>query len=63
VLQIPLHLTVKVIAITVKRVNRKVTQPILKYLLTVEIQHNFIALINAQWRRDCTRAQAGHVML
>jgi hypothetical protein len=43
--------------------DRKVTQPILKYLLTVAIQYNSTGLINTQYRCDYTRAHAGHVML
>jgi hypothetical protein len=43
--------------------NRKVTQPILKYLLLVAIQYNSTGLINTQYHRDYTRAHAGHVML
>jgi hypothetical protein len=44
------------------QVNRKVTQPILKYLLIVAIQYNSIELINTQYRSDYTRAHVGHVM-
>jgi hypothetical protein len=43
--------------------DRKVTQPILKYLLRVAIQYNSIELINTQYRCDYTRSHAGHVML
>jgi hypothetical protein len=43
--------------------DRKVTQPILKYLLVVEIKYSSIGLINTQYRCDYTRGQAGHVML
>jgi hypothetical protein len=43
--------------------HRKVTQPILKYLLMVAIQYNSIWLINTQYRCEYTRAHAGHVML
>jgi hypothetical protein len=43
--------------------DRKVTQPILKYLLKVAIQNNLIGLINTQYRCDYKRAHAGHVML
>jgi hypothetical protein len=35
--------------------NRKVTQPILKYLLMVVFQYNSIGLINAQYRCDYTK--------
>jgi hypothetical protein len=43
--------------------DRKVTQPILKYLLIVAIQYNLIRLINTQYGCDYTRAHASHVML
>jgi hypothetical protein len=43
--------------------DRKVTQPILKYLLMVEIQYTSIGLIHTQYRCDFSRAHAGHVML
>jgi hypothetical protein len=43
--------------------DRKVTQPILKYLLMVTIQYNSNWLINTQYRCDYTKAHAGHVML
>jgi hypothetical protein len=43
--------------------DRKVTQPILKYLLMVAIEFNLIGLINTQYRRDYTRAHTGDVML
>jgi hypothetical protein len=43
--------------------DKKVTQPILKYLLMVAIQYNSIGLINTQYRCEYTRAHAGHVML
>jgi hypothetical protein len=43
--------------------DRKVTQPILKYLLMVTIQYNSIGLINTQYRCDDTRAHTGHAML
>jgi hypothetical protein len=43
--------------------DRKVMQPILKYLLMVAIIYNSIGLINTQYRCDSTRAHAGHVML
>jgi hypothetical protein len=43
--------------------DRKVMQPILKYILMVAIQYNSIGLIKTQYRCDYTRAHAGHVML
>jgi L-lactate utilization protein LutB len=43
--------------------DRKITQPILEYLLMVAIQYNSIGLINTQYRSDFTKAKAGHVML
>jgi hypothetical protein len=43
--------------------DRKLTQPILKYLLMVAIPYNWIGVINAQNRCDYTRAHAGHDML
>jgi hypothetical protein len=43
--------------------DRKVTQPIVKYLLMIAIQYNLIGLINTQCRCDYTRAHAGHVIL
>jgi hypothetical protein len=43
--------------------DRKVTQPILKYLLMFSIQYNSIGLINTQYRCNYTRAHAGYVML
>jgi hypothetical protein len=43
--------------------DRKVTPPIIKYLLMVAIQYNWIELVNTQYRCDYTRAHAGHVML
>jgi hypothetical protein len=48
---------------TILQADRKVMQPILKYLLVVAIQYNSIGLINTQYRCDYTRAHAGHVML
>jgi hypothetical protein len=38
--------------------DRKVTQPILKYLLMVAIQYSSTELINTQYRCDCTRFHA-----
>jgi hypothetical protein len=43
--------------------DRKVTQPILKYLLMVAIQYSSIGLINTQYRCDYAKVHAGHVML
>jgi hypothetical protein len=43
--------------------DRKITQPILKYILMVAIQYNSTGLINTQYRCDYTRAHADHVML
>jgi hypothetical protein len=43
--------------------DRKVMQPMLKYLLMVAIQYNSTGSINTQYRCDYTRAHAGHVML
>jgi hypothetical protein len=43
--------------------DRKFTQPIIKYLLMVAIEYNWIGLINTEYRCDYTRAYAGHVML
>jgi hypothetical protein len=45
------------------QVDRKVPQPIFKYLLMVAIQYNTFGLINAQCHCDCTTAHAGHAML
>jgi hypothetical protein len=41
----------------------KVTHPVLKYLLMVEIQYSFSGLINTQYRCYYTRAHADHVIL
>jgi hypothetical protein len=41
--------------------DRKVTQPMLKYLLMVATQYNSTGLINTQFRCDYTRSHAGHV--
>jgi hypothetical protein len=43
--------------------GRKVTQPVLKYLLMVAVQHNSTGLINTQYRSDYARSHAGHVVL
>jgi hypothetical protein len=43
--------------------DRKVTQPILKYLLMIAIQYNSTGLINTQYHCDYTRAHTGHIML
>jgi hypothetical protein len=43
--------------------DRKVTQPILKYLFMVAVQYNSVGFLNTQYRCDYTRAHAGHIML
>jgi hypothetical protein len=42
--------------------DQEVMQPILKYLLMAEIQHNSIGLRNTTYHCDYTRAHTGHVM-
>jgi hypothetical protein len=43
--------------------DRKVTQPVLKYLLLFAVQFSWTGLTNTQYRCDYTTANAGHVVL
>jgi hypothetical protein len=54
---------VKFVKLYIIQSDRKVTQPILKYLFMVAIQYNSTELINTQYRCDYTKAHTGHVML